>query len=47
MVPTRELALQVEQSIRTYGAHRPVRSTPIFGGMSMDRQVGPSVRVEA
>ena len=39
MVPTRELALQVEQSIRTYGAHRPVRSTPIFGGMSMDRQV--------
>ena len=39
MVPTRELALQVEQSIRTYGAHRPVRSTTIFGGMPMDRQV--------
>jgi ATP-dependent RNA helicase RhlE len=39
MVPTRELALQVEQSIRTYGAHRPVRSTTIFGGMSMERQV--------
>ena len=39
MVPTRELALQVEQSVRTYGAHRPVRSTPIFGGMPMDRQV--------
>jgi len=39
VVPTRELALQVEQSIRTYGAHRPVRSTTIFGGMPMSRQV--------
>jgi ATP-dependent RNA helicase RhlE len=39
MVPTRELALQVEQSIRTYGAHRPVRSATILGGMPMDRQV--------
>jgi len=39
VVPTRELALQVEQSIRTYGAHRPVRSAAIFGGMRMDRQV--------
>jgi len=39
MVPTRELALQVELSFRTYGAHRPVRSTTIFGGVSMDRQV--------
>ena len=39
VVPTRELALQVEASFRTYGAHRPVRSTTIFGGMPMDRQV--------
>jgi ATP-dependent RNA helicase RhlE len=39
VVPTRELALQVEQSVRTYGAHRPVRSTAIYGGVSMDRQV--------
>ena len=39
VVPTRELALQVEQTIRTYGAHRPVRSTTVFGGMRMDRQV--------
>ena len=39
IVPTRELALQVEESIRAYGAHRPVRSTTILGGMSMDRQV--------
>ncbi len=39
VVPTRELALQVEASVRTYGAHRPVRSAAIFGGMRMDRQV--------
>jgi len=39
VVPTRELALQVEQSVRVYGAHRPVRSVAIFGGMRMDRQV--------
>jgi ATP-dependent RNA helicase RhlE len=39
VVPTRELAMQVEQAIRTYGAHRPVRSTTVFGGVSMDRQV--------
>jgi ATP-dependent RNA helicase RhlE len=39
VVPTRELALQVEQSVRTYGARRPVRSAAIFGGMPMDRQV--------
>ena len=39
VVPTRELALQVEQSVRAYGAHRPVRSTAIYGGVSMERQV--------
>jgi ATP-dependent RNA helicase RhlE len=39
VVPTRELALQVEASVRTYGAHRPVRSAAIFGGIRMDRQV--------
>jgi ATP-dependent RNA helicase RhlE len=39
VVPTRELALQVEQSIRTYGVHRPIRSVAIYGGVRMDRQV--------
>jgi ATP-dependent RNA helicase RhlE len=39
MVPTRELALQVEQSVRVYGAPRPLRSIAIYGGVSMDRQV--------
>ena len=33
LTPTRELALQVEESFRTYGAHRPIRSTPIYGGV--------------
>jgi len=50
LVPTRELALQVEESVRTYGARRPVRSTPIYGGVGFDPQVralraGPAIVV--
>src|SRR5262249_4440177 len=33
LTPTRELALQVEDSVRTYGAHRRIRSTAIYGGV--------------
>lgn len=39
LVPTRELALQVGESVRTYGAHVPLRSTTIFGGVGMGPQV--------
>ena len=39
LTPTRELALQVEASIRVYGRHRPVRSVAIYGGVPFDRQV--------
>jgi ATP-dependent RNA helicase RhlE len=39
LTPTRELALQVEASIRTYGAHRRVRSTAIYGGVGFEPQV--------
>jgi len=39
LVPTRELAMQVEASVRTYGAHRPIRSTTIFGGVGFHPQV--------
>ena len=39
VVPTRELALQVEQSVRTYGGRDPIRSVAIYGGVRMDRQV--------
>jgi ATP-dependent RNA helicase RhlE len=50
LAPTRELALQVEHSIRVYGAHRPVRSTPIYGGVGFEPQVralraGPEIVV--
>ncbi len=38
LVPTRELAMQVEESVRTYGAHRPVRSTTVFGGVAFNPQ---------
>ena len=39
MTPTRELAAQVEESVRTYGAHLPVTSLVIFGGVGMNPQV--------
>jgi ATP-dependent RNA helicase RhlE len=39
LVPTRELALQVEESVRTYGAHVPLRSVVVYGGASLPDQV--------
>ena len=39
MVPTRELAAQVEESVRTYGAHLPLRTAVIFGGVGMQPQI--------
>ena len=39
LVPTRELALQVEESVRTYGAHAPLRSVTVYGGASLPDQV--------
>src|SRR5690606_2659858 len=36
--PTRELAAQIEQSVRAYGAHLPLRSTTVYGGVSASRQ---------
>ncbi len=39
VVPTRELALQVEASVRIYGGRKPIRSVAIYGGVRMDRQV--------
>lgn len=39
LTPTRELALQVEESVRIYGRQRPVSSTAIYGGVDFDRQV--------
>ncbi len=39
LTPTRELAAQVHESIRTYGRHLGVRSTTIFGGVGMGPQI--------
>ncbi len=39
LAPTRELAIQVEESVRTYGRQRPVRSVAIYGGVGFDPQV--------
>ncbi|GAB2181186.1 DEAD/DEAH box helicase [Denitratisoma sp. agr-D3] len=39
LVPTRELAAQVQESIRNYGKHLSVRSLAVFGGVGMQPQV--------
>ena len=39
LTPTRELAAQVEESIRTYGKYLPLDSTVIFGGVGMNPQI--------
>ena len=39
LTPTRELAVQISDSIKTYGRHLPLRSTVIFGGVGQAPQV--------
>jgi ATP-dependent RNA helicase RhlE len=40
LTPTRELAVQVEESVRTYGKYLPsIRTTTVFGGMGIGPQV--------
>ena len=50
VVPTRELCIQVEESVRTYGKHRPIRSATVYGGVGFGPQVsklraGPEIVV--
>jgi ATP-dependent RNA helicase RhlE len=50
LTPTRELALQVEESVRTYGAGSVPRSTTIYGGVGFPGQMaalrrGPEIVV--
>src|SRR5512135_542168 len=50
LTPTRELALQVEESVRTYGRRRPLPSVAIYGGVGFEPQVralrrGPAIVV--
>jgi ATP-dependent RNA helicase RhlE len=35
VTPTRELALQVEESVRTYGKYLKLKSACIYGGVGM------------
>jgi ATP-dependent RNA helicase RhlE len=39
LTPTRELAAQVEESVRTYGKYLPLTSMVMFGGVGMNPQV--------
>jgi ATP-dependent RNA helicase RhlE len=39
LTPTRELALQVEESIRLYGKYMNLQSTTIFGGVNINPQI--------
>ncbi|MEN9416722.1 MAG: hypothetical protein RI988_342 [Pseudomonadota bacterium] len=39
LTPTRELAAQVEESVKTYGKHLPLTSMVMFGGVGMQPQV--------
>ena len=38
LTPTRELAAQVHESVQTYGRHLPLKSTVVFGGVSINPQ---------
>ena len=39
MTPTRELAAQVEESVKTYGKHLPLTSLVMFGGVNINPQI--------
>ena len=38
LAPTRELAIQVYESVDAYGKHIPLRSTVVYGGVNMNEQ---------
>ena len=44
LVPTRELAVQVSQAIRSYGHDMGARVLPVYGGEPIGRQLGPLKR---
>ncbi|MEK7843759.1 MAG: DEAD/DEAH box helicase, partial [Pseudomonadota bacterium] len=39
LVPTRELAAQVYESVKAYGKYLPLRCAVVYGGVNMDPQV--------
>ena len=40
LTPTRELAAQIGESVRDYGSRLPFRAAVIFGGVSINTQIG-------
>lgn len=40
LIPTRELAIQVEESVHKYGKYLPLRTTVVYGGVNMNVQIG-------
>jgi len=40
LTPTRELAAQVEESVRAYGKYLKLKSTVMFGGVGINPQIG-------
>lgn len=44
ITPTRELAAQVAESIETYGRYLPLKSTVVFGGVSINPQKQKLIR---
>lgn len=44
LTPTRELAIQVEESVKTYGKHVPLRSLVVFGGVDIKTQTPSLMR---
>ena len=43
LTPTRELAIQVEESIKVYAKHTPLKSLVVFGGVDIKMQI-PSLK---
>ena len=39
LTPTRELAAQIEESVRTYGKYLKIKSTVIYGGVGINPQI--------
>ncbi|WP_300449530.1 DEAD/DEAH box helicase [Accumulibacter sp.] len=39
LTPTRELAAQIEESVRTYGKYLPLKSTLVYGGVNINPQI--------
>src|SRR3954470_6173111 len=39
LTPTRELAIQVAESVKTYGKHIPLRSFCVYGGVNINPQI--------